>query len=111
MSPRARAAAGARRRTPRRQSPTADKIQPELAKRLQDVAPAESGTKIPVIISLKKGVEVSTLDEKGLKPYRNMPGYFGGLTAEEVEDVAQMDEVRTIEYDGKVWALDKESSD
>jgi len=81
------------------------KIDDELLKRLEKAEPQQE---IPVIVTVKPGADLSGLKQKGLKiehTFDHIPAVSGTLTAAIANDVAQSDQVESIEYDGKVWAL------
>ena len=63
---------------------------------------------IPVIVTITAGSDVETLARKGLKVQRvfeNVPAVSGTLTATEVRELAEVEQVEKVEYDGEVHAL------
>ena len=63
---------------------------------------------IPVIVSTVAGADLSVLEQKGLcitHRFKNIDAVAGTLTAEHVLELAQLDEVEVIEYDGTFSAL------
>ena len=84
------------------------KINAELLKRFKEVEHKDPGRQISVIVSVAKGIDLTTLERKGLKIQRvfeNIHAVAGMLTAAVANDIAQLDEVDKIEYDGEVRAL------
>jgi hypothetical protein len=84
------------------------KISDELLKRLDEAAIAEPQREIPVIVTITAGTDLTALEQKGLKiqrTFQNSSDIAGTLTAAEVNPVAELDSVVTIDYDGTAWAL------
>jgi hypothetical protein len=84
------------------------KISGELLKRLDEAAIAEPQREIPVIVTITAGTDLTALEQKGLKiqrTFQNSSDIAGTLTAAEVNPVAELDSVITIDYDGTAWAL------
>lgn len=84
------------------------KISDELLKQLDEAAIAEPQREIPVIVTITAGTDLTALEQKGLKiqrTFQNSSDIAGTLTAAEVNSVAELDSVVTIDYDGTAWAL------
>lgn len=64
---------------------------------------------IPVIVKITPGTDLASLEQKGLKiqrTFENDPTHIAGtLRAAGIDEMAQLDQVEEIEYDGQVWAL------
>lgn len=84
------------------------KVSDELLKQLEEAEKEEPQREIPVILTITAGADPATLQQKGLRIRRIFEGISaisGTLTAAEVSELAQLDQVEVIEYDGPVWAL------
>ncbi len=83
-----------------------EKINNALLKQLEEAKKAGPQQKIPVIVTLTSGADVAMIEKKGLKQIsQHVPLYSGNLTAAEVCEIAQWDQVERVEYDEKAWAL------
>lgn len=83
------------------------KISDELLKRLDEAEKAEPQRELPVIVTITTGADLDALEQKGLKiqgTFESISAISGTLTAAQVNEVAQLDQVENIEYDGEVWA-------
>lgn len=70
----------------------------------------DSGHKFPVIITLQSPDGLSALQQRGITPelvYQNMPGLSASLTADQIQAIESLPEVKLIELDSKAWALQK----
>lgn len=84
------------------------KIDSELSQHLQEALSAEPQREIPVIVTLSEGADIAELERRGLKVHRRFESILavsGTMTAAAVSQVAALDSVVRIEYDGKAWAL------
>jgi len=84
------------------------KIDPELSQHLQEALSAEPHREIPVIVTLSEGADIAELERRGLKVHRrfeSISAVSGTMTAAAVSQIAALDSVARIEYDGKAWAL------
>lgn len=84
------------------------KLSESLALRLKDTPTIEASTPVPVIVTLREGVNASTLERLGfdLKRLSETAGLVSmSLTPAEIERLATVDAVRLIEEDGPFWAL------
>lgn len=84
------------------------KISEALGKRLAEAEQTEPQQEIPVIVTVTAGADPAALEQKGLKIHRtftHIPAISGTLTAAEVHDMAQLEQVEHIDYDSKAWAL------
>ena len=86
----------------------AAKISDELTKRLEEAGKIGPQQTVPVIITVTPGADLTALEQKGLRIQRifeNISAVSGTLTASQANELAQLNEVEHIEYDGEVWAL------
>jgi hypothetical protein len=84
------------------------KVSDELLKLLKEAEREEPDREIPVIITVKAGTDRAALEAKGFRIQRVfeiISAISGTLTAAEANELAQLDQVELIEYDGPVWAL------
>ena len=84
------------------------KISDELLKRLKEASKAEPQREIPVIVTITPGADLTALKQKGLKiqqTFENISAVSGTITAAKVNEVALLELVENIEYDGEVQAL------
>ena len=84
------------------------KVSDELLKQLEEAEKEEPQREIPVIVTIKAGADPTTLEQKGFRIQRifeSISAISSTLTAAEVNELAQLDQVEVIEYDGPVWAL------
>ncbi len=84
------------------------KISDGLLKRLDETSITEPQREVPVIVTLRGGADLAALEQKGLKIQRafaNIPAVAGTLVAADVNALAELDQVETIEYDETAWAL------
>jgi hypothetical protein len=81
------------------------KISAELLQELKRFEQTEPQREISVIITLNDWSKRGELEEKGLRvthAFENISAVSGTLTPAEVEAVAQLDQVKLIEFDGEV---------
>jgi hypothetical protein len=84
------------------------KVSDELLKQLEEAEKEEPQREIPVIVTITADADPTTLEQKGFRIQRifeSISAISGTLTAAEVNELAQLDQVEVIEYDGAVWAL------
>jgi glutamate/tyrosine decarboxylase-like PLP-dependent enzyme len=84
------------------------KIQPSLAKRVAVMKLDRPEDVIPVIVTVAPGVDTAAMESRGLKVQRTLESVSavaGTVAAGEIENLAALDEVRAIEYDGEIRAL------
>jgi hypothetical protein len=87
------------------------KIKKDLLDRMREVADKPE-TKIPIIITLWVGSDVSHIKNLGLESSSEikdpeMSIISGITTSDNIRRISQLPEVETIEYDSSVHALDK----
>ena len=86
----------------------APKISDELRKRLEEVEKTEAQQAIPVIVSVTPGTDLTALEQNGLRIqqiFENISAVAGILNATQANQLAKLDQVELIEYDGELWAL------
>ncbi len=69
----------------------------------------ESAREFSVIVTLQRADDVLVLHAHGVRPtlvYQSMPALAASLTAEQIEAIAKLPQVKLIELDRKAWALD-----
>lgn len=85
------------------------KVNDELQKQLEEAEKADPEQEIPVIVTLATDADPAVLEQKGVKiqrTFENIPAVAMILTASQVNEVAQLDQVERIEFDGAgVWPL------
>jgi hypothetical protein len=84
------------------------KVNDELLRQLEEAAKQDSQREIPVIVTVAVGADPATLEQKGLRIqyiFDEISAISGTLNAAAVNELAQLDQVEVIEYDGQVWAL------
>ncbi len=85
-----------------------DKITPQVREQAERVAASGSGEGVPVIVTFVSGTDPKTLEERGLdvrQVWKSISAASGRLAPEKLSDLAALEEVRLIEYDGEVHAL------
>lgn len=83
------------------------KIDSLLAERL---AGAGNSEKVQVIITLEHREDVEALIRKGIKPditYESIPAVAATLAPDQIRETATIPQVKLIELDSEVTALDK----
>jgi hypothetical protein len=86
----------------------ADKISAELAKRMRELQSTGSSDSIPVIVTLKSGVDNRVVEAAGLKidnVLESVPAVSGSASASLVNRIAELDGVSVIEFDGETRAI------
>ncbi len=84
------------------------KVSDELLKQVEEAEKEEPQQEIPVIVTITAGTDPMIMQQKGLRIqriFKNISAISGTLTAAEVKELAQLDQVEVIEYDGPVWAV------
>ena len=84
------------------------KVSDELLKQVEEAEKEEPQQEIPVIVTITAGTDPMIMQQKGLRIqriFKNISAISGTLTAAEVKELAQLDQVEIIEYDGPLWAL------
>lgn len=84
------------------------KVSDELLKQVEEAEKEEPQQEIPVIVTITAGTDPMIMQQKGLRIqriFKNISAISGTLTAAEVKELAQLDQVEVIEYDGPVWGL------
>jgi hypothetical protein len=85
-----------------------EKISASVLKRLDEAATAGPQREIPVIVTIKRGADLTALEQKGLtiqRTYENISAVAGTIPAAEVSALAELDQVEIIDYDETAWAL------
>ncbi len=86
----------------------AKKISDELLNQAREAQKADPQRDVPVIVSLTSDADLQALEEKGLKVQRkfeNLSAVSGTLPAAALQDLAGLEEVENVDYDGQMWAL------
>lgn len=84
------------------------KISDQLLKQLEEARKEDSERTIRVIVTTVAGTDPTTLEQKGLKIdhiFHSISAVSGSLTVAEVHELAKLDQVKVIEYDGPMQAL------
>jgi len=87
------------------------KIGEELLVKLEAVLASDPQRKIPIIVTLNPGADISILDNKGMDIQRvieSVSAVAGVLSASEIEEISLLEEVNLIEYDGTVYGLSED---
>ena len=69
-----------------------------------------TGRPVPVIVTIRNAEDVSSVLASGIKAnitYQNMPGFSAELTADQIEHITAMPQVKLIELDTEANALRK----
>ena len=86
----------------------ANKISDELMNRAREAQTSDPQADVPVIVNLKGETDLKALEDRGLKVQRrfhNISAVSGTLPAAALQEVAGLEEVEQIDYDGEMWAL------
>ena len=86
----------------------AEKIDVELLQEVERFELTEPEREIPVIVTLNGWSRRAELEEKGLRvahAFETISALSGTLKPAEVTDVAQLEQVESIEFDGEVRAI------
>lgn len=84
------------------------KIQPRLVQRVRAMNLERPDDVIPVVVTVRPGVEMAAIEGRGLKVERvieSISAVAGTVSAGDIEDLAALDEVQAIEYDGEIRTL------
>jgi len=84
------------------------KLRGELAREVALAKVAGHSTRIPVIVTLAAGADVSSLQRIGLEIthiYENIRSVAGKISAEDIRQLEDLEQVESIEFDGEVHAL------
>jgi len=84
------------------------KLDPALRARLDELARTDPDQLVPLIVTLTPGADASTLRAKGLRIEQQFPiisAVAGRMTARQALDLAALDDVVRVEYDGEMRAL------
>jgi len=84
------------------------KANDELLRQLEQAQQTNPQLEIPVIVTTTSGADPAILAQKGLKihhTFESISAVSGKIVAAEVSGLAQLDQVKRIEYDGEVFAL------
>jgi hypothetical protein len=91
-----------------REEVMAAKIDAELLEELERFEVTEPKRDIPVIVTLNDWAKRKELEEKGLRvehSFENISAVSGTLKPADVKDVAKLEQVVSIEFDGEVTAI------
>jgi chorismate mutase len=86
----------------------AAKIDDPLLQQIEEAKKTDPRQEIAVIVTVTPGVDLTTLEQKGMKiqhRIENKPFVTGTLSAADVEEVAALDQVERIEADGTMHTL------
>jgi hypothetical protein len=84
------------------------KMNEALSRQIEEAKTVESEREIPVIVKLRPDGDFSALEERGVKIqhiFKNISAVLGTLTPAVASQVAELEMVELIEYDGEVHAL------
>jgi nucleotide-binding universal stress UspA family protein len=68
-----------------------------------------AGEEVPVIVTLAAGTDAKALERQGLKvrqTWDSISAVAGTVAPDKLRDLADLDQVELIEYDGEVHALE-----
>ncbi len=85
----------------------ATKMSQELLERVQESAATDPESEIPVIVTVKAGADVASLEQQGMKVKRvfsAISAASGTIPAQTAQALEGLDEVEKIEYDGQMYA-------
>jgi hypothetical protein len=86
----------------------AEKISATVLKQLDEAATTDPRREIPVIVTIRTGADLAALAQKGLKiqrTFQNISAVAGTIPSANVNALADLDQVETIDYDETAWAL------
>lgn len=85
------------------------KIDPSLVKDLKAAAKANPQQEFPFIVTLKPGASPSILESrvKVQRSFESIRAVAGTMTLQKALELAKLDAIEHIEYDGEVKALKK----
>ena len=84
------------------------KMNEALSRQIEEAKTMEPQREIPVIITLRPNSDLSALEQRGVKIqniFKNISAVRGTLTPAVANQVAELEMVELIEYDGEVHAL------
>jgi hypothetical protein len=84
------------------------KISDQLLRQLEEAKKEDPERAIRVIVTTAAGTDPTSLEQKGLKIdhiFDSISAVSGTLTVAEVNELAKLDQVKVIEYDGPMQAL------
>jgi hypothetical protein len=84
------------------------KIDPELLRQIDAAKKTQTQQEIPVIVTITPGADLAPLEARGLKierTFENISAVAGKLKWTEIDNIALLDQVERIEYDGQMQAL------
>jgi hypothetical protein len=80
------------------------KMNEALSRQIEEAKTVEPEREIPVIVTVRPGSDLSALEQQGVKiqhVFKNIPAVQGTLTPSVANQVAELEVVERIEYDGK----------
>ena len=86
----------------------ATRLREELLDQVEEAEKEEPQREIPVIVTVTAGVDPGMMQDRGLEVqhvFRSISAVSGTLTAAKIRELAQLDQVESIEYDGTMRAL------
>lgn len=84
------------------------KVNEALAEQMGEARRLDPQREIPVVVTIKPGTDPAILTQRGLKiehTFEDIHAVSGTLVADEVDALAQLSEVESIEFDGTAWAV------
>lgn len=84
------------------------KIGNELLNKLKEFEKADLKLEIPVIVTIKPRTDPKVLERNGMKidrTFKSISAISGTIPSDRIYEIAQLDQVEIIEYDGTVSAL------
>jgi hypothetical protein len=84
------------------------KIAGPLLQQIEEAKKTDPLQEFSVIVTVTPDADLTVLEQKGLKiqlRLENLPGASGTLTAAKAEEIAALDQVKLIEPEGEVHAL------
>ena len=85
-----------------------DKLDHSLRTRLQQLGSAAADTRVPVIVTVTPPLDLAALRDGGLEiaqVHRPIDAVSGSIAAADLERLARLGTVRTIELDGEMRVL------
>jgi hypothetical protein len=87
---------------------TIDKLDGPLRERLRHLGAAAADMRVPVIVTVTPPIDLAVLRDSGLKiaeVHRLIDAVSGSIAAADLERLARLGNVRTIELDGEMRAI------
>ncbi len=84
------------------------KLNDPLRQQLEKAHRDHANLQIPVIVTVEPGTDTTELERRGLKVYRvieSIHAVCGTIEADQVESLAECDQVQSLEHDGEVRIL------